>query len=281
MSTRTVRRDTRNRSSRHTQRRKEITSNEIIEQLKKFEKEKNKFADEFNLQTLYEEIRDGKEMLNAFKQSNLYVSIDKFVNEYIKQENKKLNKVDQKLRKDIKTKLLNIPNKSEKRELLNKKIEEYEEIIGKIRTAMEPKKSDTIYTFEYYYNKGYENISSSNNLKKVKNDIADLQLLFDDEEDITKKEQLGQQLDDKYKLLNKTFVDFAFVDLLARGFETPVSVKEDMYYSLMDYIQKLLQRLNPRLNPSGENMRASGKKKTKKRQYRRKIIKSKHRKKLI
>lgn len=278
MSSRTVRRSNTIRSRTRT-RSSEITPNEIIEKLKKFEKEKNEFVIDFNLRANYEKIGNGKEMLNEFKESKLFITIDKFVNKYIKQEKKKLNKIEQKIREDIENKIRNVPNKPEKRELINKLIEEYEEIIGQIRTAMEPQEPSMFdfHTFEYYYHKSYKNISSSNELRKIKNDMADLQPLLDDEEDIEKKDELGRDLFDKYELLNKTFVDFAFVDLLAPGFEALLSAKEDMYDNLMDYIQKLLDELNP----NGENMRVSGKKKTKKRLRRRKISKSKRRKKLI
>ena len=214
-------------------------------------------------------------MLNAFKQSQLYKKIDEFVKKYIKQEEKKLDKVEKDLRQEIKKNILennsyDVPNKREK---LNNLIGEYEEIIGQIRTAMEAKKSRDfdLHTFEYYYHKSYENNLSSNEVNKIKNDIADLQLLVEEEEDIEKKEELGHQIYDKYELLNKVIVDSAFVDLLKNGFEDPILIKEEIYYGLNDYVNESFTSLYSARSPTS----MVGKKKTKKRKNRRKIMKSK------
>ena len=272
MSTRTARR---NSTRRSRTRRPEITPDQVKEKLEKFEQKKNKFAEKFNSITLYEEVSDGQEMLNAFKQSQLYKKIDEFVKKYIKQEEKKLDKVEKDLRQEIKKNILennsyDVPNKREK---LNNLIGEYEEIIGQIRTAMEAKKSRDfdLHTFEYYYHKSYENNLSSNEVNKIKNDIADLQLLVEEEEDIEKKEELGHQIYDKYELLNKVIVDSAFVDLLKNGFEDPILIKEEIYYGLNDYVNESFTSLYSARSPTS----MVGKKKTKKRKNRRKILKSK------
>ena len=256
----------------------EITPNEVKEQLEKFKQKKNKFIKKINLGTLYEEIGDGQEMLNVFKQSQLHKEIDNFVKKYVKQEENKLNKVEKYLRQEIKKNILenNFYSVSEKEEKLNNLIGEYEEIIGQIRTSMEVQKlyKFGLYTFEYYYHKSYENKLSSNEVNKIKKDIADLQLLVEDEEDMMEKDKLNKQLDDKYELLNKVNVDFAFVDLLKDGFEDPILIKEDMYYGLIDYVNKPISNLSLVRPPTS----MVGKKKTKKRKNRRKIIKSKKKK---
>ena len=277
MSTRTARR---NSTRRSRTRKAEITPDQVKEKLEKFEQKKNKFAEKFNSITLYEEVSDGQEMLNAFKQSQLYKKIDEFVKKYIKQEEKKLDKVEKDLRQEIKKNILennsyDVPNKREK---LNNLIGEYEEIIGQIRTAMEAKKSRDfdLHTFEYYYHKSYENNLSSNEVNKIKNDIADLQLLVEEEEDIEKKEELGHQIYDKYELLNKVIVDSAFVDLLKNGFEDPILIKEEIYYGLNDYVNESFTSLYSARSPTS----MVGKKKTKKRKNRRKILKSKKKKKI-
>ena len=275
MSTRSARR---NSTRRSRTRRPEITPDQVKEKLEKFEQKKNKFAKKFNSITLYEEVSDGQEMLNAFEQSQLYKKIDEFVKKYIKQEEKKLDKVEKDLRQEIKKNILenNFYSVSDKREKLNNLIGEYEEIIDQIRTAMEAKESSDSkpYTFEYYYHKSYENNLSSNEVNKIKKDIADLQLLVEEEEDMEKKEELGFQIYDKYELLNKVIVDSAFVDLLTNGFEDPILIKEEMYYGLNDYVNKSITSLYSARSPTS----MVGKKKTKKRKNRRKIIKSKKRK---
>jgi len=275
MSNRTARRN----STRRTRtRRPEITPDQVKEKLEEFEQKKNKFAEKFNLVTQYEEVGNGQEMLNAFKQSPLHKKIDKFVKKYIKQEENKLDKVEKDLRQEIKKNILenNFYSVSDKREKLNNLIGEYEEIIGQIRTSMEvqkPYKFD-LYTFEYYYHKSYENNLSSNEINKIKNDIADLQLLVEDEEDMKKKKELGHQIYDKYELLNKVIVDSAFVDLLKNGFEDPILIKEEIYYGLNDYVNESITSLYSARSPTSR----VGKKKTKKRKNPRKIMKSKQRK---
>ena len=275
MSTRSARR---NSTRRSRTRRPEITPDQVKEKLEKFEQKKNKFAKKFNSITLYEEVSDGQEMLNAFEQSQLYKKIDEFVKKYIKQEENKLDKVEKDLRQEIKKNILenNLYDVSDKREKLNNLIGEYEEIIDQIRTAMEAKKSSDPkpYTFEYYYHKSYENNLSSNEVNKIKKDIADLQLLVEEEEDMKKKEELGFQIYNKYELLNKVIVDSAFVDLLTNGFEDPILIKEEMYYGLNDYVNKSITSLYSARSPTS----MVGKKKTKKRKNRRKIMKSKKKK---
>ena len=277
MSTRSARR---NSTRRSRTRRPEITPDQVKEKLEKFEQKKNKFAEKFNLVTQYEEVGNGQEMLNAFKRSQLHKKIDKFVKEYVKQEENKLDKVEKDLRQEIKKNILenNFYSVSDKREKLNNLIGEYEEIIGQIRTAMEAKKSRDFekYTFEYYYHKSYENNLSSNEVNKIKNDIADLQLLVEEEENIEKKEELGHQIYDKYELLNKVIVDSAFVDLLKNGFEDPILIKEEIYYGLNDYVNESITSLYSSRSPTS----MVGKKKTKKRKNLRKIMKSKKKNKI-
>ena len=270
MSTRSARR---NSTRRSRTRRPEITPDQVKEKLEKFEQKKNKFAEKFNSITLYEEVSDGQEMLNAFKQSQLYKKIDEFVKKYIKQEEKKLDKVEKDLQQEIKKNILeNNISVSDKREKLNNLIDEYEEIMDQIRKAMEAKNSRDFkkYTFEYYYHKSFENNLSSNEVDKIKNDIADLQLLVEEEENI----ELGHQIYDKYELLNKVIVDSAFVDLLKNGFEDPILIKEEMYYGLNDYVNESITSLYSARSPTS----MVGKKKTKKRKNRRKIMKSKKKK---
>lgn len=279
MTTRTARRNSTRRTETHSH---EITPDDVKAQLEKFLQKKNEFVEKFILVTRYEEFGTGQEMYNAFKKSQLYKKIYKFIKKYIKQEKKKLNKVKKDLRQEIKKNILenNDYSISKKKRKLYKLIGDYEEIIDQIRTEMEAPKSliFDLYTFEYYYHKSNKNNLSSNELTKIKKNIADLQLLLEIEEDTEteteNKDELSKQLYHKYELLNKVTVDYAFVDLLKKGFEYPIVIKKRMYSSLNDYVNESIISLESTRSPTS----MVGKKKTKKHQNRRKILKSKKKK---
>lgn len=274
MSTRTVRRDTRNRSSRHTQRRKEITSNDVKIQLKKFTELKDNFKRDFDLKTVYNGIKNGNESFEAFEKSPILKKMLKFIKQYNKQELSKLNKIKEEQELNIHDISNNI-NLSvvDKRKKLMKMKANYEDMVQQINdaiTVQSPHKFEP-YTFVYYY---HETMTPYDGFKKKVEDIGDLQLLLEEEETEEGKKDLEKKIFNQYKILNNINLDREFINLLGTNtFETPTLYKWEIYNELIKVIINELKFLT-----SSRSTESISGKKTKKRQYRRKIIKSKNRK---
>jgi hypothetical protein len=283
MSTR-PRSTTRHRTHRT---RREISAKDVKEKLRQFNDLIFNFSRNFDLKAVYDGVKKGNESVEAFEKTREYKNIKEFTKKYTKQEIKKLTKIKEKHEIEIhdisNNEDLSTQHRNEK---LNKMKTHYNNSIQQINEALKFKPYDNFedFTFEQYYHIEH----NFDAYKKKDNDIKEFQeqleeLKFELQEEIieVKREKLEQKIKEKeteifeqYQILNNINLQLELYSLLGDAYYEITSYKWTIYTNLISVIDNELHFLTR----SSRSSSVQGKKKTKKRLYRRKIIKSKHKK---
>lgn len=285
MPTRTQTR-TRPQTRTRTQR-EEISAKDVKEKLRQFNDLIFNFSRNFDLKAVYDGVKKGNESVEAFEKTREYKNIKEFTKKYTKQEIKKLTKIKEKHEIEIhdisNNEGLSTQHRNEK---LNKMKTHYNNSIQQINEALKFKPYDNFedFTFEQYYHiehnfDAYE--KKDNDIKQFQETLEDLKSDLRDEIIQTEKQEierkiaeLEEQIFEQYQILNNINLQLELYSLLGDAYYEITSYKWTIYNDLIKVIDNELKFLTR----SSRSSSVQGKKKTKKRLHRRKIIKSKHKK---